>query len=189
MNSWFTAEFGADTSVRFKTARNEFVKSLAAYSIIMFILQFKDRHNGNIMFDRQGHLIHIDFGFMLSIAPGGGILEVSPFKLTSEMIQVMGGDATSPAYVEFCELCVKGYLACRRYSDEIISMVQLMLESGLPCFKGELTIRKLRERFQLDKTERQAAEFMQSCIYQSRENTRVGLYDLFQYAQNGIPYK
>ena len=152
------------------------------------------------MFDRQGHLIHIgitvkvyylilDFGFMLSIAPGGGILEVAPFKLTSEMIQVLGGDANSPGYILFSELCVKGYLACRLYAEEIVSIVQQMLESGLPCFKGELTIRRLRERFQLDKSERAAADFMISCIRQSHENTRSGLYDLFQYAQNGIPYK
>jgi phosphatidylinositol kinase/protein kinase (PI-3 family) len=174
--------------VRYKTARYEFVKSLAAYSIIMFLLQIKDRHNGNLMFDKEGHLIHIDFGFMLSIAPGGGILEVSPFKLTTEMIAVMGGDANTPAYTLFSELCVKGYLACRLYAEEIISIVQLMLDSGLPCFKGEMTIRKLRERFQLEKSERGAADFMINCIRQSHENTRSGLYDLFQYAQNGIPY-
>jgi phosphatidylinositol 4-kinase A len=50
---------------------------------------------------------------MLSIAPGGGILEVSPFKLTTEMIQVMGGDALSPSYLEFSELVVKAYIASR----------------------------------------------------------------------------
>lgn len=55
----------------------------------------------------------LDFGFILSIAPGGGILEVSPFKLTTEMVQVMGGDINSPLYREFSEMCVKAYLACR----------------------------------------------------------------------------
>lgn len=126
---------------------------------------------------------------MLSIAPGGGLLEVSPFKLTTEMIQVMGGDVNSPGYIEFSELCVKAYLATRLYAEEIISIVALMLDSGLPCFKGEWTLKKLRERFQLDKSERGAAEFMIGCIRQSHENTRVGLYDRFQYLQNGIPYK
>lgn len=114
----------------------EFVKSLAAYSVVLFLLQIKDRHNGNIMFDKRGHMVHIDFGFMLSIAPGGGILEVSPFKLTTEMVQVMGGDASTPAYRHFSDLCVKAYLACRVYAEEIIHMVSMMGESGLPCFKG-----------------------------------------------------
>ena len=185
---WFLAEFGPEDGVEYQKAQREFVKSLAAYSVIMFILQIKDRHNGNIMFDKEGHMVHIDFGFILSIAPGGGILEVSPFKLTTEMVQVMGGDVTSPAYRIFTELCIKAYLACRSYATEIISMVQLMMDSGLPCFKGEITIRKLRERFQLDKTERGASEFMMNCIRQSHENTRSGLYDRFQYLQNGIPY-
>jgi phosphatidylinositol 4-kinase A len=57
--SWFLAKFGPERTLAYRNGCKEFVKSLAAYSLIMFILQFKDRHNGNIMFDREGHMIHI----------------------------------------------------------------------------------------------------------------------------------
>jgi phosphatidylinositol 4-kinase len=56
---WYLAEFGNEASVEFQKAQKEFVKSQAAYSVISYMIQIKDRHNGNIMFDKEGHIVHI----------------------------------------------------------------------------------------------------------------------------------
>ncbi|KAI7897758.1 uncharacterized protein BX663DRAFT_527118 [Cokeromyces recurvatus] len=185
---YFVARYG-DGTIDFQRARINFIQSVAAYSVISYILQFKDRHNGNIMIDDEGHMIHIDFGFIFDIAPGGIGFESSPFKLTTEMIQVMGGGSEEQGFRQFSELVVKAYLAARPYAEEIMQLVTLMLQSGLPCFKGDgMTMKRMKTRFQLDKTERSAANFMLMRIKDSFANQRTVLYDYFQKLTNGIPY-
>ena len=184
---YFISKYGAESSIRFQEARNNFVKSMAAYSVISYLLQFKDRHNGNIMIDDEGHILHIDFGFCFDIAPGGVRFERAPFKLTSEMVAVMGGSQESQSYRWFEELCVKSFLASRQHSEKLCHIVVLMLGSGLPCFKPD-TVAHLRQRFVLDKSEREAADFMRDLIKKSHNDHSTTLYDQFQLLTNGIPY-
>lgn len=184
---YFISKYGNEDSLRFQEARSNFVKSMAAYSIISFLLQFKDRHNGNIMIDGAGHILHIDFGFCFDIAPGGVKFERAPFKLTQEMMAVMGGSTDHQAFKWFEELCVKAFLASRPYTEKLSQLVLLMLDSGLPCFKPE-TLQHFKERFVLEKTEREAAEFVKHLIKRSYSSYSTGVYDGFQALTNGIPY-
>lgn len=207
---YFVSKYGGEDSIRFQEARTNFVKSMAAYSVISYLLQFKDRHNGNIMVDDAGHIIHIDFGFCFDIAPGGVRFERAPFKLTSEMVAVMSGThnpahhqggnsginlpganshnpTNTQPYRWFESLVVKAFLASRPYSTKLAHIVSLMLDSGLPCFKPE-TLKNFRDRFVLDKSERDAAEYMRELVRKSYMSVSTKGYDQFQLMTNGIPY-
>jgi phosphatidylinositol 4-kinase len=184
---YFISKYGNEDSLHFQQARNNFVKSMAAYSVISFLLQFKDRHNGNIMIDDAGHILHIDFGFCFDIAPGGIKFERAPFKLTTEMLAVMGGSSDHQSFKWFEELCVKAFLASRPYTEKLSQIVLLMMDSGLPCFKPESVIH-FKERFVLEKNDREAADFMKNLIKKSYTSYSTGLYDQYQLLTNGIPY-
>jgi phosphatidylinositol 4-kinase B len=50
----FIKTFGKEDTPTYEAAVDAFMRSLAAYSIISYILQLKDRHNGNILIDNKG---------------------------------------------------------------------------------------------------------------------------------------
>lgn len=104
----FVKVFGLPESEPYRAGVAAFARSLAAYSIISYIFQLKDRHNGNVLIDNEGHIIHIDFGFMLSNSPGSVGFEAAPFKLTQEYVDVLGG-VGSPDWEEYKRLCKQAF--------------------------------------------------------------------------------
>jgi len=63
------------------------------------------------LIDIEGHILHIDFGFLLSNAPGKGVkFETAPFKLNQEMLDVLGG-LESSKFRDFRHRMAKGFMA------------------------------------------------------------------------------
>ena len=165
-------------------AKANFCESLAAYSMVCFLLQIKDRHNGNILLDNRGHLIHIDFGFFFLSSPGKNTgFESAPFKLTREFMTVLGGP-DSHLFGVFRTLCYRTFLSLRKHCHEIILLVE-MLQLGnenLACFRGrpDDAIREFRQRFRLDLNDRACLEYVNALIDESLENWRTNWYDRYQ---------
>jgi phosphatidylinositol 4-kinase len=76
--------------------------------------------------DGDGHLIHIDFGFILSISPRNLGFETSPFKLTAEIVDVMGG-CGSDMFEYFKILMLQGLIAARKHMERIVNVVECMM--------------------------------------------------------------
>lgn len=182
---YFLDKYGGPDTSEFQRARRNFIMSMAGYSLFVFLIQIKDRHNGNLMLDKDGHIIHIDFGFMIESSPGGNMGFEPDMKITTEMGLIMGRDLNSQSFQWFTELCIKGYLALRPYREQICTLVSLMLDTGLPCFRGR-AIESLRSRFLPNYTERDAATYIQNIVNKCYKSWRTNTYDEIQYMQNSI---
>ena len=112
------------------------------------------------MLDREGHLIHIDYGFILSTSPGGVGFETAPFKacltvyararaagpvsdlasvvrflmddaqLSVEYIQVLGGPDGEACRL-FENLLLAGFRAVRAHIDELTLFLEVMQQRTL----------------------------------------------------------
>ena len=162
----FVRVWGPPESAPHVAAAENFAKSLAAYSVLSYVLQLKDRHNGNILLSDRGHIIHIDFGFMLSNSPGSMGFEAAPFKLTAEYIEVLGGPEGA-AYKLFVAGMKEAFRALRREAERGVMPVELMgRESRMPCFAGGVVnvVAALRARFVLDRSERDVEGFIDELV-------------------------
>ena len=190
LTNFFLDYFGAAGTDGHEGAKANFVESLAAYSIACYLLQIKDRHNGNILLDNLGHIVHIDFGFMFLSSPGKGMgFETAPFKLTGEQVELLGGP-NSRTFNRYRDLCVKTFMELRRSAHSVIFLVEMLVggNEDLPCFAGRPgeALRELRERFKLDLNDYACRDHVNSLVDESLENWRTKWYDRYQRCCTGV---
>ncbi|KAG6962397.1 hypothetical protein JG687_00007174 [Phytophthora cactorum] len=178
---------GEHDPVRLERARANFISSMAAYSLFSYIFLVKDRHNGNIMLDTEGHVVHIDFGFVLGIAPGNTFsLETAPFKLTPEMVEIMGGEG----FDHYRQLVAQGLLALHLEAQQLLSLVYLSSkDSCFPCFKDRSRariVRRLSRRLCIGWTVQDVERTAARIVDKSNGHRGTRQYDWFQKISNGI---
>ena len=183
---FFKCHFGDD----FEEHQKTFTESLAAYSLVCYLIAIKDRHNGNILLDKEGALIHIDFGFVLGISPGGNMnFENAPFKLTKDYVRLMDGTDSS-IFEYFRSLFLRGLLAVRKHVDIFCNIVEAMFYGvPMPCFTGKNIkdiIVPLRERFLFKYSDTEIVSIAHNLIDRSLNSWRTTQYDMFQKFTNDI---
>ena len=120
---WYVLDVNCLGGILYIFKSSEFLKTFVhlGWSFNFLVV----RHNGNILLNSEGHLIHIDFGFILSTSPRNLGFETSPFKLTPEFVEVMGG-LGSDMFEYFKILILQGLIAARKHMDRILNLVEIM---------------------------------------------------------------
>jgi len=162
-------------SHRYDKAVEHFIASCAGYCVATYVLGIGDRHNGNIMVTKDGHLFHIDFGhFLGNFKKKFGVnRERAAFVFTPEMAYVIGGKKyrKSEKFKDFLDLSSAAYKTLRENAPMLEALFMLMVPAGMPELMREEDIYYLREKLMLDVPWAKAEKKLIAEIYNSLETT------------------
>lgn len=152
-----------------KQAMDNYIKSVAGYCVITYLLGVGDRHLDNLMMAEDGRFMHIDFGFILGKDPK---MLAPAMKLSLGMVEGMGGfpSAANPEtqYGVFRQYCFTAYTTLRRSSSLILNLFKLMQDAGIQGLEwagpGDAACRKVEERFKLGDSEEVAVGLLGSLM-------------------------
>ena len=188
------AQTEGSRTLSFEEAQDNFLRSLVGYSLICFILQIKDRHNANILVDREGNIIHIDFGFVLGDTPKMCKVpifsEKAPFKLSDEYWEVLGGWNTNNGGlgVRFCKMFEQAFACAAAHTDEIAALVEAtMLGLTQSPRQARAMANGVRNRLKMrgpaGSNEQKA--FIMELVNAARTSMGTATYDWLQRNMNG----
>ena len=174
----------------FARVQENFANSLAGFCLLSYYLDIKDRHNGNIMINNEGRIMHIDFGFLLGTSPKNLGFERAQFKLVKSYVDILDG-FDGKMFKHFKAQMVNGLIETKKYFRIISTMIQIMSHTNMPCLAGQnidTLIDNLNKKFLFGYTKEQVEKYVDDMIYNNYENFWTRKYDQFQYWTNGILY-
>jgi len=123
--------------------KERFAKSLAISSCMSYILGLGDRHTGNIMISNEGHIIHIDYGYILE-NPIHSTIFTPIIRISSDMIDFLGG-MQGNYYEIFKTYIINVYDILRLYSDIITNYYHILGKENIVDWESFKN--KLEDRF------------------------------------------
>jgi len=127
-----------------------------------YLLGIGDRHLDNLLLDKNGHLFHIDFGFILGRDPKPF---PPPMKISMEMVQAMGG-VDGNDFRKFRSYCFTAFNILRKSSNLILNLFSLMKHSNVTDIMADQdrAVMKIQTNFQLNRTEEEAVQYFRDLI-------------------------
>ncbi|EAY19428.1 Phosphatidylinositol 3- and 4-kinase family protein [Trichomonas vaginalis G3] len=161
-------------------ARENFMYSSAGYAVATCVLGIADRHPGNIMLQTDGHFLHIDFGHFLGNFKTklGYQRENAPFHFSPACANVLG-DVNGEMFKQFRKLCGDALNILRHNSKLLVTLLMLMLGTGIPELQKAEDIRYMTDMMFLDKTDSEAKIEFDKLTDMSLDSTRTKLNNLF----------
>ncbi|EAY11093.1 Phosphatidylinositol 3- and 4-kinase family protein [Trichomonas vaginalis G3] len=149
-----------------------FTESLAAYSVMTYVLKIGDRHDNNILVTKDGRLLHIDYGFIL-----GDVTKpfTPPLKLSKEMIETIGTNGMQ----KLCDWACPAFNSLRKKSRLILVLIELMFTAPLECFQNnpKRRLQQVENCLLLKCTEIEASLSLQATFTQSLNSKMQVFWD------------
>lgn len=141
-----------------------YMRSLAAWTVITYLLGVGDRHMDNIMITHSGILFHIDYGFVLGKDPK----PLAPhIRMNESMIEGMGGRDSSH-YKQFKSLCAEVFICLRRHISLFFNLLLVLAKADPPVtdliFDAKYLEEQLSKRFLPGQTEEEAKTTIQLLV-------------------------
>lgn len=135
---YFEKAFGGTSDApQHKIALDNFIGSMAAYSVVCYLLGIRGRNEDVVLLDSVGHVIHQDFSSIFK-SPSVStplMLHDAYFILSPDMVAVMNG-RFSPEFATYASLCGQCMLEARRHLPVVKTLLEIAAEtSDLPSLK------------------------------------------------------
>ncbi|KAG5468443.1 hypothetical protein LSCM1_02423 [Leishmania martiniquensis] len=118
-----------DTCEQWLSYRQTYGQTLAAMSMVGYVLGLGDRHLNNLMLQGNGTVVHIDFGDCFEVAMHRALYaEAVPFRLTRLLVCALGITGVDGAYRMTCELAMKNL---HRHSENLLSILEAFIYDPL----------------------------------------------------------